>query len=1012
MGTKTARVDAWCRFMENRRTETAEEAEADRRWAAGFLPKGFSGIYVCAEPPHRSQVATLLNMGLLTLILGRTKNPSPLFHSVFNLLALRILFPEQYRAFHRAVMQRDSSDVLRRRLSAYEVQGGYFSPQPLFVAVGVTGDGLFIDVGDRDFLTSTCKPNQTQLKFPIGAAFTVASTAAALLSANSDDKIQRCALVSVFPRAVPEPMMQNVRSTDVHIGLGLFTWKGKDALGNGKDNHSPLPHSQAHPELQSQPQAQSQSQAKQWPPPFGSKAAEKYADANQPWRRTSLYLGRPTLWTDTYSVSDLGRRSCLEQTVEYTFTADELDRWRTNIRAKLDTGPLDKALLVYCDRFFLAPGNLPASGEGHPLLELFTGTASRPTRGGVEPDWLLETGCAMNPDEFVLVKAHMNIVSMGWTYFQHHRGAGGAKQPPLEHTPSTEDAFREHEKKEIDSLFADMQSLQQQQQQLPAPLHAVIRELIVVARAVSVGKNGRHWCVLTLRHRGALCVDLVAAEQGEQRSWALVHLPHATTVPSYVAQAGDVFRGAFGAAFCAALRDGRRMHSFELLLHCTQEAVWVANKRTAIFSPQSFLAGLREPPRRRRVLIVGGGVIGLTTAIRLMEATDKRHRYDVTVLAPLPEQTLATSRGSYNEESKEEKKQNEPVTEAAAALTSRHLKRKLASSAAASFWMPFGMGGPLTQQQAEWAKATYDKWKQLYEAADMRTSALTKGVCLRLRCTEELLVNEWLPLLVDHLKAQAQLVEEPVEGHRACRFDSYLIESRQYMEELERQFLELGGVRGQLEQPLTSLTSLAQQHPDCYIVNCSGEGGCLLSGDTTEMRGVRGDLLHYCGTQLNTAGQAVQQPQVVIDEVSDDELAYVVRHQDTVVLGGTAWARGKEPAAADRRAPELIRDNCLRLLTQPWKEAVLSHLLPGEYLAHTVGYRPTRKGGPRVERQGDTNIFHNYGHAGSGWSMCWGAADEIARGIEQLHQVQQSCSSSSSGDAGASEMEEPLRSAL
>jgi D-amino-acid oxidase len=70
-----------------------------------------------------------------------------------------------------------------------------------------------------------------------------------------------------------------------------------------------------------------------------------------------------------------------------------------------------------------------------------------------------------------------------------------------------------------------------------------------------------------------------------------------------------------------------------------------------------------------------------------------------------------------------------------------------------------------------------------------------------------------------------------------------------------------------------------------------------------------------------------------------------------------------------------------------------------------VGYRPSREGGPRVERGSDLEIdleldhghildsdldtrgagqkssrkvkvFYNYGHGGAGWQACWGAAEE------------------------------------
>lgn len=46
----------------------------------------------------------------------------------------------------------------------------------------------------------------------------------------------------------------------------------------------------------------------------------------------------------------------------------------------------------------------------------------------------------------------------------------------------------------------------------------------------------------------------------------------------------------------------------------------------------------------------------------------------------------------------------------------------------------------------------------------------------------------------------------------------------------------------------------------------------------------------------------------------------------------------------------------------------------------TVCLRPFRPAGPRleVERFGETTVVHNYGHGGSGWSLSWGCADEVA----------------------------------
>src|SRR5882724_7185488 len=47
----------------------------------------------------------------------------------------------------------------------------------------------------------------------------------------------------------------------------------------------------------------------------------------------------------------------------------------------------------------------------------------------------------------------------------------------------------------------------------------------------------------------------------------------------------------------------------------------------------------------------------------------------------------------------------------------------------------------------------------------------------------------------------------------------------------------------------------------------------------------------------------------------------------------------------------------------------------------TVCLRPFRAAGPRldVERVGDTQVVHNYGHGGSGWSLSWGSSAVAVR---------------------------------
>jgi D-amino-acid oxidase len=43
-----------------------------------------------------------------------------------------------------------------------------------------------------------------------------------------------------------------------------------------------------------------------------------------------------------------------------------------------------------------------------------------------------------------------------------------------------------------------------------------------------------------------------------------------------------------------------------------------------------------------------------------------------------------------------------------------------------------------------------------------------------------------------------------------------------------------------------------------------------------------------------------------------------------------------------------------------------------------VGLRPFRTGGVRLERAPGTRLIHNYGHGGSGVTLSWGCAREVA----------------------------------
>ncbi len=92
---------------------------------------------------------------------------------------------------------------------------------------------------------------------------------------------------------------------------------------------------------------------------------------------------------------------------------------------------------------------------------------------------------------------------------------------------------------------------------------------------------------------------------------------------------------------------------------------------------------------------------------------------------------------------------------------------------------------------------------------------------------------------------------------------------------------------------------------------------------------------------------------------------YVIPRSHDVVVGGTDvegdWSRTPSPEVAEgilargaRLVPELAHARVIR---------------------HKVGLRPAR---PEVRLEREGRVVHCYGHGGSGVTLSWGCADEVA----------------------------------
>ena len=197
------------------------------------------------------------------------------------------------------------------------------------------------------------------------------------------------------------------------------------------------------------------------------------------------------------------------------------------------------------------------------------------------------------------------------------------------------------------------------------------------------------------------------------------------------------------------------------------------------------------------------------------------------------------------------------------------------------------------------------------------------------------------------------------EGYAAAlRMRVPFIDTPVYLRWLARRLEALGGtVERRVVHDLGELCA-----PGRAVVNCTGLGARRLCGDEA-VYPVRGQLLR------------VERPQAAGYSVFDaptGEVTYVFPRGADCILGGTAedgvWDETPDPAALDA-----IRRRC---------EALEPGVAGLREIERTAGLRPARRGSVRLEaeRRGDgCLVVHNYGHGGAGYTLSWGCADEVAR---------------------------------
>jgi D-amino-acid oxidase len=316
------------------------------------------------------------------------------------------------------------------------------------------------------------------------------------------------------------------------------------------------------------------------------------------------------------------------------------------------------------------------------------------------------------------------------------------------------------------------------------------------------------------------------------------------------------------------------------------------------------------------VLVIGAGVIGLTTAICLAEAG------------------------------------------VSTAIAAAELPRQTTSATAGALWGPHLVGRD--DRIGRWAGVTRARFEELTEPG-LGANALDGVVRSAAGITASREGRARPPeFAADTALAPCEQAEIPVGYRSAWRLIAPIVAMPEYLDYLAERYGRAGGATpfpvkiGRFSDARTLAPSAR------VIVNCTGCGARDLVPDP-DVTAVRGQVVVMTNPGISEF--------FVGTGADPSDLTYLFPHGDVVVLGGTEepgnWSREPDPATAEQ-----IIAACT---------AIRPELRQATVLEHRVGLRPARPSVRLAAEPGDgVTVVHNYGHGGAGVTLSWGCAEDVA----------------------------------
>jgi D-amino-acid oxidase len=361
-----------------------------------------------------------------------------------------------------------------------------------------------------------------------------------------------------------------------------------------------------------------------------------------------------------------------------------------------------------------------------------------------------------------------------------------------------------------------------------------------------------------------------------------------------------------------------------------------------------------DSKQKSKILVVGGGVVGLTTALVLSQ-----EGYQVKIVT--------------------EKLAPEITSVVAGALWE---------------WPPAVCGNHQDETSIkiskEWSLLSYKIFSELSKYKEsgvyMRNVTFFFKHLIKHNSKDWEKMNE-LKQHVKNFQHSASLIQEKKVNQNMEIKDAYsllapMIDTDTYMKWLQEKVIKENceiiqkKIIGNLEQQEKQLKA---EYKVDIIINCTGLGSIELTDD--EMYPLRGSLVRVIndGNHFTKMDEAYC---ISHDGISDDPgfIFILPRGENMLLLGGLAEFNKWDLEVNLENYPpiEEMYNRCKEFFPSLEKAVIDS------YEPVRVGLRPFRKKSVRLERTPNTSIIHNYGHGGSGVTFSWGCALEVLELVNGL----------------------------